>query len=221
MFFSKRIPTHRAFGLLAGAALCAYLPSTARALTLDFAGTPNDIAFVGESVQSDGYDFENTGSNPAASGLLIDDDFGVAGNQNVAAVNGGAMLLTLIGGGAFTLTGFDLGGGIPGNDSAWAASLSLTAMLDGGGTATASVALPAAGAGYTTAPLSFGPVTSIEFTPVMGGGLDFSIDNLVFDMGGPPPDPDPDPEDVPLPASLPMLVGALGLLSFLRRRRAA
>ena len=107
-------------------------------------------------------------------------------------------------------------------------SISVYDGLNGTGTLLATLAL-------RVTPSTCGSESDAGFCPFVASGIGFAglarsvsfagvADQIVFDdvtFGSVTPDPDPQPAPIPLPAAFPLLAGGLGMMSMLRRRKAA
>jgi hypothetical protein len=140
------------------------------------------------------------------------------GTRNVfIGETGPGVQISAVGGGVFSLLGFDIGELFQGIPSTWSSNIQVTGFLSGGGTFVSSFFLDGVhdGSGgavdmQTFSPVGFANLTSATFASLSGGG--FTLDNVNVVAGA---------TKVPEPGTLALLgLGLAGLLSARRRRPA-
>ena len=141
------------------------------------------------------------------------------GTRNVfIGASGASVAISAVGGGVFSLLGFDIGELFQGMPATWSSNIQVTGFLSGGGTFVSSFFLDGVHDGSGGAvdmqafsPAGFANLTSATFASLSGGG--FTLDNVNVVAGA--------TTNVPEPGTLALLgLGLAGLLSA-RRRRAA
>ena len=128
-----------------------------------------------------------------------------------------SVTITMVGGGAFSLLGLDVGGSYANFNHLWANMVSITS---GAGNWLADLSDNVGNYHYQdlSGESAFTNVTSITFTG-LGGGMEFSLDNL--NLVGTVIASAPNPSSVPEPGTLGVLAACLIGLGLMRRRKTA
>jgi lipopolysaccharide/colanic/teichoic acid biosynthesis glycosyltransferase len=188
------------------ACLLACTPLHAVATIVDFQDIASgSCAGLGLSADSHGYHF--TG-NPADPGLYNCVAGVIANNTSAALINANSLsvvVMTLVGGGPFSLVAFDAGSR---NQSFYspATGVRVDGVLQGGGTVQALFALNGFSFDHFLLPGTFTDLLQVTFTAIGGANAEFLIDNIVASQA----------TDVTEPASIVLLCVGMLVIGALR-----
>lgn len=187
--------------------------STAHAAVIDFEGKTGSANSTGDTITVDGFTFTQTSvSSSGFSTITTQNDIVEPGTTKLFMANHSSIEMSM-GGAAFSLSSFDLGGSFVNNPNRWADQVKVTATFFDTTISSLFVDLPLLSPTYVGTDWALTNVVGLLFEASGSNGtgindFEFVLDNIAVNMSA-----------VPVPAGLPLLLIGLGSFGLVSRRR--